>query len=133
MDVSVARCCGLDVHKRLIVACCIVPGPDGQPRTLVRRFGTMPADVLALIDWLLSLEITPVAMERTGVYWQTVYNLLEGSFTLVVANAQHSKQVPGRKTDGKDAEWLATWLRHGLLRASFIPERDQRELRALTR
>src|SRR6266542_2715632 len=99
---------------------------------LALTFGTMTVDLLALAAWLLSLEVTHVAMESTGEYWKPVYNLLEGSFTLLVVNAQHIKNVPGRKTDVKDAEWIADLLCHGLVRGSFIPPQAQRDLRDLT-
>lgn len=133
MNVIYERCCGLDIHKKLIVACVVTPNADGTARKEVQGFGTMTEDLLALMDWLGSHGVTHVAMESTGVYWQPVYNLLEGSFELLVVNAQHIKAIPGRKTDMKDAEWIADLLRHGLLRASFIPDRPQRELRELTR
>jgi transposase len=116
------------------VACTLLPCPSGQPRKEVRTFGTMTQDILALRDWLEAQGCTHVAMEATGVFWHPVYNLLEGgALELLVVNAQHIKNVPGRKTDVKDAEWIATLLRHGLLRTSFIPPRPQRELRELTR
>jgi transposase len=133
MDVVYERCCGLDLHKRTVVACLIVPGPRGKPQKEVRTFGTMTTDLLALADWLQAAQCTHVAMESTGVFWKPVYNLLEEQFTLLLVNAQHIKQVPGRKTDVKDCEWIADLLRHGLLRPSFVPERPQRELRELTR
>jgi transposase len=133
MHVVHERCCGLDVHKKVVVACVLVPGPDGAPAREVRSFGTMTADLLALADWLAERAVTHVAMESTGVYWQPIYNLLEGRFALLLVNARHVKAVPGRKTDVRDAEWLADLLRHGLLRGSFVPDRDQRELRELTR
>jgi transposase len=133
MDVLHTQCCGLDVHKQSIVACLLVPGTDGQPAKTIRSFGTTTDQILALVDWLQQAGCTHVAMESTGVYWKPVYNLLEGLFELLVVNAQHIKQVPGRKTDIKDAEWIATLLRHGLLRGSFIPPAPQRELRDLTR
>ena len=133
MDVLYERCCGLDIHKKLVVACMITPGPKGAPRKEVRSFGTMTADLLVLGDWLEEQGATHVAMESTGVYWKPLFNLLEERFTLVLANAQHIKQVPGRKTDVKDCEWIADLLRHGLLRPSFVPDRPQRELRELTR
>src|ERR1041385_2846149 len=101
------RCCGLDVHKQTVVACRIIPGADGQPVREVRTFGTMTEDLLALADWLAEAAVTHVAMESTGVYWKPLYDLFEGLFVLLVVNAQHIKQVPGRKTDVKDAEWLA--------------------------
>jgi transposase len=133
MDVVHTRCCGIDIHKKTAVACLIVPGPDGQPGKTVRTFGTMTDDLLALADWLTSEGVSHVALEATGVYWKPVWNLLEASFALVLANPQHIKAVPGRKTDVKDAEWIADLLRHGLLRGSFVPDRPQRELRELTR
>jgi transposase len=122
------RCCGLDVHKKTVVACVRTPG-----HAETRTFGTMTRDVLALADWLTECGVTHVAMESTGVYWKPIYNILEGNFTLLVVNAQHLKVVPGRKTDVKDAEWIAQLLQHGLLRGSFIPDREQRDLRDLTR
>jgi transposase len=135
MDVLVERACGLDVHKRTVVACLITPGPDGKPHKEVRTFSTLTADLLRLADWLAAPGCTHVAMEATGIYWRPIYNVLEatGSFELLVVNAQHMKAVPGRKTDRHDAEWIADLLRHGLLRASFIPPRPLRELRELTR
>jgi transposase len=133
MDVVYARCCGLDVHKQTVVACLLTPGAKGRPQKAVRTFGTMTEDLLALSDWLTAAGCTQVVMESTGVYWKPVWNLLEGSFELLLVNAQHVKQVPGRKTDVKDAEWLADLLRHGLLRGSFVPDQPQRELRELTR
>lgn len=133
MDVVYARCCGIDIHKRTAVACVIVSEKRGRARKEIRTFGTMTDDLLALADWLASEGVTHVAMESTGVYWKAPFNLLEGQFDVLLANAQHIKTVPGRKTDVKDAEWIADLLRHGLLRASFVPDRPQRELRELTR
>jgi transposase len=133
MEILYARCCGLDIHKRTVVACLFVPGAEGTPTKQIRTFGTMTNDLLALSEWLAAAECTQVAMESTGVFWKPIYNLLEGSFEVLVVNAQHVKGVPGRKTDVRDAEWIADLLRHGLLRASFIPDRPQRELRELTR
>jgi transposase len=133
MDVIYARCCGLDIHKKTVVACLISSAPGQQPQTEVRTFRTMTAELLLLADWLQAAGCTHVAMESTGVYWRPVYNLLEGLFTLLVVDAQHIKAVPGRKTDVKDADWIAELLRHGLLRGSFIPAKPQRQLRELTR
>jgi transposase len=133
MEVVYPRCCGLDIHKRQIVACRIVPGSNGTSQKTVRTFGTMTDDLLGLADWLADAGITHVAMESTGVYWQPIYNVLEDQFTLLLVNARHIKTVPGRKTDVRDCEWIADLLRHGLLRASFVPDRPQRELRELTR
>ena len=126
-------CAGLDVHKKSIVARVRATGPDGREDVQVRTFGAMTADLLALADWLQAAGCAQVAMESTGVFWKPVYNILEGQCALLVANAAHIRAVPGRKTDVKDAEWIADLLRHGLLRASFIPDRPQRELRDLTR
>jgi transposase len=123
----------LDVHKKTAVACCITLGLKGEKQTEVRTFGTMTVDLLALSDWLTSKQITHVAMESTGEFWKPIYNLLEGNFELLVVNAKHIKNVPGRKTDVKDAEWIAELLRHGLVRGSFIPPQAQRDLRDLTR
>jgi transposase len=133
LDVIYERCCGLDVHKRTVVACLIVAGTHGEPRKEIRTFGTMTEDLLELSDWLAAAGCTHVAMESTGVYWKPLYNLLEEAFTPLLVNAWHIKAVPGRKTDVKDCEWIAELLRHGLLRGSFVPERPQRELRELTR
>ncbi len=133
MDIIYPRCCGLDVHKREVVACVVITEPDGTPRKAVRAFGTMTPDILALADWLAAHDVTHVAMESTGVYWKPLWNLLEDSFALLLVNARHVKAVPGRKTDVRDCEWLAELLRHGLLTGSFVPDRPQRELRELTR
>ena len=133
MEVVYERCCGLDVHKETVVACLLVPGTQGTPQKEIRTFGTMTADLERMADWLAAAGCTDVAMESTGVYWKAVYNLLEGRFRLLLANAQHIKQVPGRKTDVRDCEWLADLLRHGLLKGSFVPDRRQRELRELAR
>jgi transposase len=133
MDVLYERCCGLDIHKKTVVACLITPGARGTPQKEIRSFGTMTDELLQLADWLGAAGCTHVAMESTSVYWKPIYNLLEGSFTLLLANARHIKAVPGRKTDVRDCEWIADLLRHGLLKASFVPDRPQRELRELTR
>jgi transposase len=135
MEVLHPRCAGLDVHKRSVVACAMWSGPGGTVVTKTRTFGTMTADLEGLADWLAEQGCATVAMEATGAYWKPVYNVLEarGGCAPVVVNAEHCRAVPGRKTDVKDAEWLATLLRHGLVRASFIPDRAQRELRELTR
>jgi transposase len=133
MDVVHARCCGIDVHKRMVVACLLVANSGGALSKEVRTFGTMTQDLLCLADWLTAAGCTHVAMESTGVYWKPVYNLLEGSLEVLVVNARHIKAVPGRKTAVKDCEWIADLLRHGLLQPSFIPDRPQRELRELTR
>lgn len=129
MDVLYQRCVGLDIHRDTVVACLITP--EGRE---LRTFGTMTEDLLTLADWLTARGVSHVAMESTGVYWKPIYNLLEGTgLELLVVNARHMRAVPGRKTDVKDAEWIADLLRHGLLRGSFIPDRGQRELRELVR
>ncbi len=133
MQVLYACCCGLDVHKKLVVACLMVTAADGKVHKEVRTFGTMTSDLIALVAWLTANGCTHVAMESSGVYWKPIFNLLEGKFELLVVNAQHIKAVPGRKTDVRDAEWIADLLRHGLLQGSFIPDASQRELRDLTR
>lgn len=133
MEVVHRICCGMDVHKRNVVACLLSGAPGGQVKKEVRTYSTMTADLLVLADWLREAQCTHVAMESTGVYWKPIYNLLEGEFELLVVNAQHLRNVPGRKTDVQDAEWIADLLRHGLVRASFIPDAPQRELRELTR
>jgi transposase len=128
------RVCGMDVHKNSVVACVrILNAKDGTVQSTLRRFGTMTADLVELRQWLAEQQVTHAAMESTGVYWQPVFNLLEGHFEVWVVNAQHIKKVPGRKTDMKDAEWIAQLMQCGLLKPSFVPERAQRELRDLTR
>ena len=127
------RCCGIDVHKREVQACLLLSTPGGRVRQEQRAYATTTDALLALADWLVAEGCTHVAMESTGVYWKPLYNVLDGQVELLVVNAQHIKQVPGRKTDVKDAAWIASLLRHGLLRPSFIPDRDQREVRELTR
>jgi transposase len=133
MQIVYARCAGLDVHKKSVVVYVRLVGADGTLTTHLRTFGTTTAELLNLVAWLLPLEVSHVAMESTGEFWKPVYNLLEGSFTVLVVNAAHIKYVPGRKTDVRDAEWIAELLAHGLLRASFVPEAPQRALRDLTR
>ena len=133
MQVLYPCCWGLDVHKKFVVACLITTTAEGQVHKETRTFSTMTQDLLALLDWLHATGCTHIAMESTGSYWRPVYNLLEGQFTLLVGNAQHMKTVPGRKTEVKDAEWIADLLRHGLIRGSFIPAPAPRELRDLTR
>jgi transposase len=133
MRIVYARCCGLDVHKKSISACLLTPAEGSGTEQQVRRFGTMTRDLLELADWLAFNEVTHVAMESTGVYWKSVWNILEASFTILLVNAQHVKAVPGRKTDAKDCQWIADLLQHGLLRGSFVPPSSIRELRDLTR
>src|SRR6266699_4901198 len=134
MEIVHTRCCGLDVHKKTVVACVLISQADGLIERQVRTFKTMTVDLLALSDWLSSLNVTQVALESTGVYWRPVYNVLEDDErTLLLVNPQHMRAVPGKKTDVKDAEWLADLLRHGLLRASFIPPAPIRAIRELAR
>src|SRR5262250_293072 len=135
MQTLVERGCGLDVHQATVVACLLIVLKNGQVQKQMRTFGTTTRELLALHAWLLSQGCTHVAMESTGVYWKPVYAILEGegALEIVVANAQHVKKVPGRKTDVKDAEWIADLLCHGLLRSSFVPPKSIRELRDLTR
>jgi transposase len=133
MDMIHVCCAGLDVHKKTVVACIRRVGPDGHVNREVRTFGTMTAELLALSDWLAAQNVSHIAMESTGVYWKPIFNLLEGSFEVILVNAHHLKQVPGRKTDVKDAEWIAQLLQYGLLSPSFIPPPKIRDLRDLTR
>jgi transposase len=133
MQVIHERCAGLDVHKKSVVACRIATKPNGQTSQATRTFGTTTAELLLLLDWLLSWGCTHVALESTGEYWKPIYNILEGNLEILLVNAHPIKSVPGRKTDVKDAEWLADLLRHGLVRSSFVPPKPQRDLRDLTR
>jgi transposase len=135
METLVERGCGLDVHQATVVACLLIVRKDGKVQKQIRTFGTTTRELVSLREWLLSEGCSHVAMESTGVYWKPVYAILEGegTFKIVVANAQHVKKVPGRKTDVKDAEWIAELLCHGLLRSSFVPPKAIRELRDLTR
>ena len=129
MEVIIEHACGMDVHKDSITACIITP--KGKE---IRTFSTKTVFLLQLVDWIKEQDCTHVAMESTGVYWKPIVNILEAeNIEFLVVNAQHMKAVPGRKTDVKDAEWIAKLLRHGLLKASFIPDRIQRELRELVR
>lgn len=129
MEVLIERCCGLDVHKRSITACIITP--KGKE---IRTFSTMTRNLIELVDWVKSSRCSHVAMESTGDYWKPIYNLLEvEDLQPMVVNAQHIKAVPGRKTDVKDAEWITRLLRHGLVKGSFIPNKEQRELREIVR
>ena len=133
MDILFESCAGIDVHQKNVVACRNYKGKDGKHYVEKQTFSTMTQGLLRLHDWLAEADITHVAMESTGDYWKSVYNILEGNFEVWVVNASHVKNVPGRKTDVKDATWLADLMRHGLLRASFIPNQEQREWRDLTR
>src|SRR6266699_1781710 len=127
------RCAGIDVHKRNVVVCAITPDQQGQRRKEQATFSTMMPDLLRMRQWFQRLGVTHVAMESTGSFWKPIFNVLEGQMEVLVVNAQHLKAVPGRKTDLKDAEWIADLLQHGLLRSSFVPPAFQRELRELTR
>jgi transposase len=133
MQTLVERGCGLDVHQATVVACLLILGKDGKAHKQVRTFATTTRELVSLRAWLLAEGCTHVAMESTGVYGKPIYAILEGALEIVVANAQHVKKVPGRKTDVKDAEWLADLLCHGLLRSSFVPPKPIRELRDLVR
>ena len=133
MEVLFETCCGLDVHLKTVVACVRRQGKNRRRSSEARTFGTTTAQLLRLVDWLTEEGVTHVAMESTGVYWKPVFNLLEGSFEVLLVNSEHIKQVPGRKTDVRDCEWIAQLLEHGLVRASFIPPAPIRELRDLTR
>ena len=132
MQVIHRRCAGLDVHKQTVVACVRI-ARDREAAQHVQTFATTTTGLLALADWLASHEVAVVGMEATGVYWKPVWHVLEGHFELVLANAAHVKNVPGRKTDVSDAMWLADLLAHGLIRASFVPPQAVQELRTLTR
>jgi len=133
MERVLERCCGLDVGQKTVAACVRIPAPDGGREQIIRTFGTMTADLLALRDWLLAHGVTQLAMESTGVYWKPIYYALEDELTVLLVNARHVKNVPGRKTDVSDCAWIAQLLEHGLLRASFVPPAPIRELRDLTR
>lgn len=133
MDAIIDKCCGLDVHQATVVACVLVGEGRKRVRKEVRTFRTVGRELRALRDWLTELAVTHVGMESTGVYWVPVFRVLEGGFELVVGNAQHIKNVPGRKTDVKDSEWIAHLVRCGLIRPSFVPPVAIRELRELTR
>lgn len=133
MDALIERVAGLDVHQGSVVACVILGAAGRRPIKEVRSFGTMRQDLAALREWLLEKGVTHVGMEGTGVYWQPVHAALEGDFTVIVGNASHMRNVPGRKTDMKDAEWIADLVRHGLVCASFVPPPAIRVLRELVR
>jgi transposase len=133
MQPILKSCCGIDVHKKKIKAC-IAKGPlDKPPKFEIKTFSTTTSDLLKLKDWLEQNEVEAVAMESTGVYWKPIFNILEDKFPIVLANPQHLKKIPGKKTDVSDSQWIATLLRCGLIPASFIPPRPIRELRDLNR
>ena len=133
METILARCAGLDVHKESVEACVRRIEPDGRVHSETRHWGTMTRDLLAMADWLADEGVTNVAMESTGVFWKPIFNILESRFTVLLVNARHLKQVPGRKSDVRDCQWIAQLLQCGLLKGSFIPSRAQRDLRDLTR
>jgi transposase len=133
MDEIFARCAGLDVHKESVEACVRRMEPTGQLHQQTRHWPTMTRDLLAMADWMAAQGVTHVAMESTGVFWKPIDNILESRFTVLLVNARHLKQVPGRKSDIRDCQWIAQLLQHGLLKGRFIPPRAQRELRDLTR
>lgn len=134
IEAILERCAGLDVHQETVVACILYGPLDRAPKSEIRTFGTMTEELLALADWLTDMQCTHVAMESTGVYWKPVWNVLEAfDLELLLANAHHIKNLPGRKTDMKDAEWIAKLLRSGLIEGSFVPTVEIRELRDLTR
>jgi transposase len=133
MEVLYPRWSGLDIHKRFLVACLSLVHTNGHRHKELRQFSTMTNEILGLKAWLKASGCTHIAMESTGVYWKPIFHQLEDSFQIVLVNAQHRKAVPGRKTDVKDAEWIADLLHHGLLKASFIPSGEQQAVRDLTR
>ncbi len=133
MDTVMERCAGLDVHKDTVAACVRFPGPSGERAQEVHTFGTTTTELLALRDWLVAHGVTLAGMESTGIYWRPVYYVLEDAFECWVLNARHLRNVPGRKTDVRDAEWICQLVEHGLVRPSFVPPREIRELRNLTR
>lgn len=133
MEVLYPRCAGIDVHKETATVCVLTPGPSADPRKQIRQFATTTGELRKLAGWLTQEGVTHAAMESTGVYWKPVFNLLESSCELILVNARHIQQVPGRKTDKADCAWIANLLRHGLLEASFVPPLEVRELRDLCR
>ncbi len=133
METIIRRCAGLDVHKASVVACVRVIDDNGELQSFTQSFGTTTSDLLKLNDWLMSYAVTIVGMESTGVYWKPVYTLLETEFECWLLNAQHLHNVPGRKTDVADAAWIAQLVAHGLVRPSFVPPKEIRELREVTR
>jgi transposase len=133
LETLIRRCAGLDVHKASVVACVRVIDDNGELVSVTQSFGTTTSDLLKLNDWLMSYAVTLVGMESTGVYWKPVYTLLESEFECWLLNAQHLRNVPGRKTDVADAAWIAQLVAHGLVRPSFVPPKEIRELRELTR
>lgn len=133
MEAMIERCAGLDVHQKTVVACVLYGSLDKRPKKEIKTFPTTTGGLLNLSDWLTSMQVTDAVMESTGVYWKPIWNILEENFQLILANAKHVKNVPGRKTDVKDAEWLAKLLRSGLIESNFVPPEEIRDLRDLTR
>lgn len=133
MEAIIPRCAGLDIHKKSVEVCVRRRETNEQLHQQIRPWGTMTRDLVAMADWMAAQGVTHVVMESTGVYWKPIYNILESRFTVLLVNARHLKQVPGRKSDLRDCQWIAQLLQHGLLKGSFIPPRAQRELRDLTR
>src|SRR5262249_42328405 len=119
-------CAGLDVHKESVEACVRRIEPNGRLHQQTQHWGTMTCDLLAMADWMTAQGVAHVAMESTGIFWKPIYNILEGRFTMLLVNARHLKQVPGRKSDVRDCQWIAQLLQYGLLKGSFIPLRSQR-------
>ena len=133
MEILYPRCAGLDVHKETVAVCVLTPGPGVEPNREIREFKTTTGELRRLRDWLRENGVSHAAMESTGVYWKPVFNILESACQIVLVNARHVKQVPGRKTDKADCAWIASLLRHGLLQASFVPDLEVRQLRDLCR
>lgn len=133
MEVVFERSCGMDVHKETLTACIIISKNGKVIKKEIRIYTTMTEDIEKLREWLKEERVTHVAMESTGIYWRPIFNILEEDFEIILANARHIKNVPGRKTDVKDSEWLCQLLRNGLIRGSFIPPKHIRQLRDLTR
>ena len=133
MDQMIERCAGIDVHQGTMVVTVRLPGPTGARQVVTQTFATMTSDLLAIRDWLQACGVTDVAMESTGIYWRPLYYVLEDHCRVLLVNMQHLKQVPGRKSDVRDSEWLAQLLECGLLRGSLVPPAPIRDLRDLTR
>lgn len=133
MEVLYPRCAGIDVHEATLSTCVLTPGAGAEAKREIRQHSTVTADLRNLRQWIIDNQVTHVAMESTGVYWKPVFNVLEGVCEVILVNARHIKQVPGRKTDQADCAWIASLLRHGLLRPSFVPPQEVRQLRDLCR
>jgi len=133
LDVKVENCAGIDVGKKFLAVCVLTGSADRKPAEEVRRFGTSVKELERLRAWLMEKKCTDAVMESTGSYWKPVFNILEGSLKIILANPEQVKALRGKKTDPNDSRWMASLLRHGLVQGSFIPARDIRELRDLTR